>query len=205
MIANNMEMMMRHISSILLLMMAGTAHAQSFEGAFAGVHAGLGFRSGGSSQFPALNNESKSGFDYGAFLGYDVRLGRSAVIGGQAEIGGGGATLRSFDAADALMRQRPKWNYAISARFGLIPAETVLIFARVGYSAERVRTTFLGPAPAVIGFDPTRNDWRSGVLLGGGAELAASPRASFRIEYRNRDANDGYGNDQVLIGGVLRF
>ena len=200
--------MNRIVLAALALALAPTAAAakeggDAFDGAFAGIEAGWGERSADIEiGIPGLSdlNQGRSSFDFGGFVGYDMTTGSSFVVGLEAGIGAGGATLEAAPAADLGVSIDPKWNYALSARAGVLATPDLLIYGRAGYGGERLTTRV-----TTIAGVTSESGWSEGVILGGGLEYALAGKTRLRAEYRHRDMEGGYAADQVLAGVSFRF
>lgn len=197
------------VAAAALVIVPAAAQAQAadggFNGAYAGVQAGWGKRSAevdfgitGVRDF----DESRSGVDYGAFVGYDAPIGTNLVWGVEGEIGFGGKTLRDTPLTGYTAEFDPKWNYAATARLGFLASDSVLFYGRAGYGAERVQTKFTSPVAAE---SFSENDWANGLVVGGGVEFALSPNFTVRGEYRYKDFDNSYNPQQLLVGAAFRF
>ncbi len=174
---------------------AQTADDALFDGPYVGVQAGWGRRA-----IEGIGiDKHRSGVDYGAYAGYDARLGQSLVIGGQAAIGAGGRTLTNTIPTVGTNGVDPGLNWSVSGRAGVLVTPTVLVYGRAGYGREKVRNIF----PSSTG--TTDREWLDGLIVGGGAEMALSRRISVRAEYRYSDFDRDYNTQQALIGVSFRF
>ncbi len=196
------------LAALATALLPASAFAQdaTIGGAFVGGQIGWGKRSVDLSYgLPGLADfdESRSGIDYGVFAGYDAGVGSNFIVGVEAGLGLGGKTLRGAPSADIATAINPSWNYDISARAGVLASPNLLVYGRVGYGAERVRTTV---SSTVQGIDSISDKgWSDGLLWGAGLEYGLNESASIRTEYRHRDMDGGYAADQVLAGLAFRF
>lgn len=166
-----------------------------FSGPFIGVQAGWGQR-----QVKGIGiDKQRSGVDYGAFAGYDLRLGQSIVAGAQAAIGDGGKTLSQTIPGVGANGVEPGWNWTVTGRAGVLVTRTILAYGRVGYGRERVRSFF----PSAAGISD--NEWLDGAVFGGGVEYALNRSLSVRAEYRYSDFDRDYNTQQLLAGVSFRF
>ncbi|WP_182911899.1 outer membrane protein [Sphingomonas cavernae] len=180
---------------------------KAFDGLFLGAQAGWGHRTDGSRLYVGTQlvdefNFSGDSFDYGAFAGYDVRIG-NVVLGVEAGIGSGGTAMRE-DIYGLTVTIKPKWNYEGTARAGYVLGDRTLAYVRGGYGAERLRRSYsdtaTGAAVGVAG-----SEWSNGLVVGGGIEHALAPNVTLRGEYRYKDFDGWYKPQQVLLGATYRF
>lgn len=180
--------------------------AENFNGFFAGVQGGWGERDAevafdvaGVTDF----DDSSSSFDFGAFAGYDARVGENFVIGAELGIGTGGKTLRGDVGLGFEASVDPKWNYDVTARAGFVAGDALLFYGRIGYGGERTQIRLTDTSDDSVDF--SESGWSDGLILGGGVEYAFTPNVSGRVEYRNRDMEGDYSAQQVLAGVAYRF
>ena len=195
-------------AALLVLPVAGHAQdvSESFAGPYVGGQVGYGNRSidvdFGLAGVPDFDRDRDS-VDYGAFVGFDAPVGTNFVIGGEAEIGAGGRKLRQTLAPSLTASVDPDWNYMFSGRAGFLAGERALVYGRLGYGAEKVDIRVTDATTPANSF---RDDgWSEGVVYGGGVEYALTPSTSARVEYRYKDYDGSYNNQQVLAGVALRF
>lgn len=170
---------------------ASAEEASSFSGPTIAVLAGydhVALKAGGVS-------EGKSGFAYGAAIGYDFDLG-SIVVGGEAEAMG---STTDYSAGGASL-SADRDLYA-GVRAGYKVASNVLLYAKGGYTNARAKASFGGLSGS---------DELDGYRLGAGAEVAYGKWFG-RVEYRYSDygqyQNTGVSVDrnQVVAGFGYRF
>jgi outer membrane immunogenic protein len=200
------KLILAALATALLPASALAQDAGTLGGAYVGGQIGWGKRSVDIDyNLPGLADfdESRSGIDYGVFAGYDAGIGSNFLVGVEAGLGFGGKTLRGAPAAGIATSVNPSWNYDISARAGVLASPNLLIYGRLGYGAERVRTTVTS---TVQGVDSVSDKgWSNGLLWGAGLEYGINESASIRTEYRHRDMDGSYAADQVLAGLAFRF
>ena len=198
-----------HVVSALALIagssIVATAHAEMFNGPTVGLQAGWTQNKIGSTKTDpgrTTVDASQDTATLGGLLGYDRRFGR-LVVGGEAGLsfgtsdkvsGGTTATAASID---------PKRSVDLTARAGYLVTPQTLVYARAGYSNDRIRTT-LAPGNSTVSASEDRDGW----LVGGGVERAITDKISARVEYRYSDLSNGHGKydrNQVLSGIVFHF
>jgi outer membrane immunogenic protein len=198
-----------YVAAAALLALPTTVNAQdlaeSFSGPYAGGQLGWGQRSIDESFGGTIPDfdRSRDSLDYGAYFGFDAPVGTNFVLGGEAEIGGGGKTLRQTLAPGITAEVDPDWNYMFSGRAGFVAGERALIYGRLGYGREKID---LRVTDTVTPANTVRDDgWSDGAVYGGGVEYALSPNTSARVEYRYKDFEGSYNPQQVLAGFSFRF
>lgn len=195
-------------AALVLLPASGFAQdlGDSFTGPYIGGQVGYGSRSidedFGIAGVPAFDRD-RSSIDYGAYFGFDTPVGTSLVLGGEAEIGGGGRTLRQTLLPGLTASVDPDWNYMFSGRAGFLAGDRALVYGRVGYGAERITIGITDTATPANSFSD--KGWSDGAVYGGGLEYALSPNTSARVEYRYKDFDGSYNPQQVLAGFSFRF
>jgi len=200
------------IAAATLATMPAIANAQTadinenFAGPYVGAQIGWGKRSV-DQNFSIANvpnfDRSRDGIDYGAYVGFDAPVGPSFVVGGEAEIGGGGKTLSQQLTPGITASIDPDWNYMFSGRAGLVAGERALIYGRLGYGREKIDlrvSDTAAPANSV-----NESGWSDGAVYGGGVEFALAPNTSARVEYRYKDFDGSYNPQQLLAGVSFRF
>lgn len=187
-----------------------TGHAQelaeSFSGPYVGGQVGYGNRSidesFGIAGVPDFDRDRDS-IDYGAYFGFDAPVGTNFVLGGEAEIGSGGRKLRQTLIPGVTASVDPDWNYMFSGRAGFVAGERALVYGRLGYGAEKIDIRVDDATTPANSFSD--DGWSDGIVYGGGVEYALSPNSSARVEYRYKDFDGSYNNQQVLAGFSFRF
>jgi outer membrane immunogenic protein len=200
----------KYFVAAALLALPVIGHAQelseTFSGPYVGGQVGYGNRSidedFGITGVPAFDRDSDS-VDYGAYFGFDAPVGPNFVLGGEAEIGAGGEELDQTLLPGITASVDPEWNYMLSARAGFVAGGRTLVYGRLGYGAEKVDIRVTDSTAPANSF---RDDgWSEGAVYGGGVEYALTPSTSARVEYRYKDYDGSYNNQQVLAGVALRF
>lgn len=203
--------MHKFIVAAALLSASTTAFAQDagsapFAGPYAGVELGYGKRSideasglTGVQRF----DRSRDGLDYGLFAGFNAPVGSAFILGGEANIGAGGKTLRQTLATGVTGTADPKWNYALTGKAGFLAGERAMVYGLAGYGAERLRVTIADTRAG--GLTVSDKGWSDGLVWGGGVEFALSPATSMRVEYRQKDFDGSYKPQQVMTGLSVRF
>lgn len=202
----------KYFIAAALLALPVAANAQSadaagnFSGPYVGGQIGWGVRaideSFGIAGVPDFDR-SKGGVDYGVYFGFDAPVGTNFVLGAEAEIGGGGKTLRQNLATGITASLEPEWNYMLTGRAGFVAGERALIYARLGYGSEKVDIRVSDTNNAANSF--SESEWSDGLVLGAGVEYALAPNTSARLEYRYKDFGGSYTPEQILAGVSFRF
>lgn len=176
-----------------------------FNGPFIGAQLGVQW----DKQSLKLNgvgqgSSTGSGLSYGGQLGYDFKLGGSAVAG--VEVGLTGRTGRVDFPAFDLKQGR---TFTTTARLGFMPDGDSLLYARGGYA--NARFTAINATSRV---SEDRNGW----TIGAGYERYLASNVSARLEYNYGDfgkdnlattfgtnANLNYRRHAVTAGVNVRF
>lgn len=150
---------------------------------------------------------SSDGVVYGGQLGYDIQTG-SAIIGAEAELTGSTTDTRAdgiLVAGDRLSIDAGR-DIFLGGRIGFMAGDRAMIYAKGGYTNQRIDTTYTAGAATVRdGIDV------DGYRIGAGAEVQLSPNMYLKGEYRysNYGNAEGYDIDldrhQVLGGIGVRF
>ncbi len=137
-----------------------------------------------------------------AYAGYDIHMSDSFVVGGELGLGRGikhtdKAGTASFSVDQGLMLDA-------SLRAGLLLSPNWLVYGRAGYSTSNLdisvaNTAANSPAPRRAIDEST-----SGLLLGGGVELALNESMRMRLEYRRADYGD-FETSQAVLAAAIRF
>lgn len=181
------------------------AAAQDFQGPFIGMQAGFGqnkLRNPTTDLGMLALDTSQDHAVVGGFAGYDHQFGKF-VLGAEAGFNFGiEDTIEGGTAANPITVD-PKRSFDLTARAGYVVTPRVLVYARGGYTNERIRTT-RGTGAAALTASEDRDGWQ----VGGGTEYKISDHVSARIEYRYADLSEGdnkYDRHQVLTGISYRF
>ena len=157
----------------------------------------------------------KSGFDFGAEVGYDAELGTVAVVGAYA--GAEWATTKKCgeligDDEACLKLGR---NLTLGARVGAKVSPMAMIYAKAGYSNGQLKAKYRNADDPTLDFSDHTN--RDGFHIGIGGEVAIGRQAYARAEYVHTNySGDSYSDpdfeveidghrDQVLLGFGMRF
>lgn len=133
---------------------------------------------------------------YRAHAGYDAEIGSAIVIGVEGGIGRGGKALRaSTTIGDYAFR--PRWAWDVSARVGVLPAPTVLLYGRAGYSWLRVRETTDFRATNLK--DLKTSSTEKGFLWGAGVETNLGGGLFARAEYNRVNYGNGLTSPKVQL------
>jgi outer membrane immunogenic protein len=157
----------------------------------------------------------KSGFNFGAEVGYDAPLGQSVIAGAYAGVEFAttktcGEVLGDDKACLKLGR-----NFTLGARLGAKVSPTAILYVKGGYSNGQLRATYANFDDSTLNFKEHAN--RDGFHLGIGGEVAVSARTYVRAEYVRTNYDDyDYSDsdfsakldahrDQLLVGFGMRF
>lgn len=188
----------------ILLAAASAAQAQGPADRFAGFHAGLAAGASqtyfvvetlvGGSPVEARGVKAWGGAISG-FLGYDIAVSPSILLGVGAELNDAGATAR-FDSGNDFASITPQWGYTLTARAGYAVNDSLLLYGRGGYIAHRYRraTTI----PAFFEAFPT---WNRSFGVGFGFEGRIADRVGLRFEAMHLDGT----RNQLMVGVPVRF
>ncbi|MBV1917209.1 MAG: outer membrane beta-barrel protein [Sphingomonadaceae bacterium] len=145
-----------------LVMLPELAAAESFNGPYAGIEAGLGILKTEGSILTGPFKETDNSAVTSAVIGYRMPLGKNAPVVLGAE-GSAGIYTNGGDA-----------RYGVSGIGGVRLGDKALIYGRVGYAwLDGIQT---GAGKGV-----------DGLVLGGGVELALTKRISARADYKHID------------------
>lgn len=200
----------------LLAMSAPTAQAQSFNGAYAGVHAGARWNNAHvvTPQYVAgILTDTLSAQDYtfgatsfigGGHVGYNFAAAPGLLAGVEADIdfGDAGASAACVDPSCAIggtqTRTTLKLGTQGTARLRLgVVAGPALIYATGGLAIADVSWQHQG----TVGTDfatTSLSQLRTGWALGGGAETFVAPKIMLRAEYLYED----FGSMTVPLAGA---
>jgi opacity protein-like surface antigen len=166
--------------------LASTEPAQ-FSGAYAGGLIGHGAliteNTGTRNSFDLDVERAGLGALAGAIAGFGMTLGRRMYLSAEVEGGISGASWNiERDPQGRVYSVQAGADAALSARFGLILNDAVLLYARAGAARTAFKTRYQN-ADHVL----AQTDTRNGLRLGGGVEMAASARTRIRMEYVHTD------------------
>lgn len=198
-----------HVVSALALIagssIVATAHAEIFNGPTVGLQAGWTRSKIGSTKTDLGQtsvNASQDSATLGGLLGYDRRFGR-LVVGGEAGFSFGTSDKINGGTSGVAATVDPKRSVDLTARAGYLATPQTFVYARAGYTNDRIRTTLTSGTSTV-----SASEDRDGWLVGGGVERAITDKISARVEYRYSDLSNGHGKydrNQVLSGIVFHF
>jgi outer membrane immunogenic protein len=156
------------------------------------------------------DSEGKSGFSYGAEVGYDYALSSSFTLGAYAGIDGSSTKecTEVFGSDEGCIKAGR--NFSIGARLGAVTGPGVF-YVKGGYSNGRVTVDYDDFIVPANNFSVSEN--LDGFHLGAGYELSLSRNFYGKLEYvyTNYDTGNDYGLDldlqrhQVLVGAGVRF
>lgn len=155
---------------------------------------------------------SKDGVAFGAIAGYNFDMG-NMVLGLEGEIGDASTsdTETNLLVTGDQGKISANLDLFIGARLGVKVSPKALVYVKGGYANTKVNVAY----DDNDGFAFDESDDLSGFRIGGGVEIAATDRVSFRAEYRYSDYSEykyqgvSTGLDanrhQVLFAAVGRF
>lgn len=199
-------MMKYTLAAVAALLAVPAFAAGPFDGPFVGVqggwqrdtqHLGIDYNDGTRDSGSAR----KSGFAYGAQVGYDFRLNPSVVLG--AEVSATGRTGSSYfgDNVGNAFRLKQGRTFNATARLGYLVSPTGLVYARGGYSNAQFKVDdFVGDR------DHTN---KGGYTVGAGYEQAITQQVSARVEYNyshfGRDRFNSLSDFTAVDNAALRY
>ena len=159
----------------------------TFTGPRAGVILGYDRLQPGSGPDSDISSDHKaSGLTYGGDVGYDAAIG-SLVVGAEGEVTGSTSKVTNPATASALGYGRVKAgrDLYIGGRIGVRAAPSTLIYAKGGYTNQRLDLT------ASDGTTETGSHYNlDGYRVGAGVEQALGGKAYAKIEYRYSNYGD---------------
>ena len=163
--------------------------AAPFTGPRVGVIAGWDHLRPGSSEDSYYRHQNADGFLYGVDAGYDIQAGRSLVVGVDGEVSGSTAKVDSdpYDNSDDFGYGRVKAgrDLYIGGRVGFLASPRTLIYAKGGYTNERLDlTSHNGDVETGQHFN------LDGYRVGAGVEQQLTPRTYAKVEYRYSNYTD---------------
>lgn len=144
----------------------------------------------------------KGDLGYRFHVGYAAQVGNVLVVGSEAGIEHGGATLTAAsDLGDYSLK--PSWSWDASARAGVLAAPSVLMYARAGYSWQRIeeQTDFT----AIASRDLNTSSTKKGFLFGGGVEAKFTDRLFVRAEYDRMNYRNGLKTSKAMIAFISKL
>ena len=176
------------------LLAAAPAVAQEpFNGPYIGVQAGwqqdnarVSVETGNTE---VITRGKKSGFEYGAQLGYDAKLGEQFVLGAEAFVSG--STGRNEFSNTAYVKSGR--SFGLLGRAGVLATPQTLVYATGGW--ENARFSFNDAGTKI-----SKN--KDGWTVGAGIEQLINPNVGVRVEYRySRFGNSHIDALDPLTGG----
>ena len=192
-------------SFALISIVAHPAAAQNFDGPSVGAQAGWvenDLHNPKTDLGVVPINASKDSATIGAFAAYDHEIGKF-VIGGELGVDFGTSDSVNASSGTNSFHVNPRRSFDASLRGGFLVDPKTLVYARGGYTNDRVRT-IISTGSSIV----TASEDRDGWLVGAGVERVIIPHVSARIEYRYADLSEGdgkYDRHQVLTGVAWRF
>ena len=181
------------------VLFCSNAHAEAFNGAYAGAVVGYDKLSLKASSGGISTKVSGDGVAGGLMFGYNAKVSNAFVIGAEIEgvIGGG-------KVSDGIDTVNTDYSANASLRAGFLAGEKALIYGKVGYGRTRVKAD-------------GESDSGGGFAFGGGIEAALSDKVSARIAYTRTNysisddlqavagADIDLNRDQVMAGVAFHF
>lgn len=153
-------------------------------------------------------HESKSGFMYGAELGYDFPVSETVILGVLGSIGGTtvsldpqafGTTILGYD-----VNANVGFNWNLAARAGFKVGENTLLYGTAGYASTNIKyyvTEYSGLA--VVEYENSRT--YGGFLFAAGIEQAFGEQFYGKAEYRYSNYSSGVSRNDIVFGAGMRF
>lgn len=182
----------------------------NFSGPYVGAYAGYDHVT--INEDSTGSSGSKDGVAFGALAGYNMDMG-SVVLGIEGEIGDASTRASETDVfiSGDEATLSANLDLFLGARLGVKASDKALFYVKGGYTNTKVNLAYDDNA----GFAYDESDDLSGFRIGGGVEIAATDRVSFRAEYRYSQYSEykyqgvATGLDanrhQVLFAAVGRF
>ncbi len=175
----------------LAAMSATAANAEDFTGWRVDLHGG----------YDSLTSAyTVSGAMLGVGVGYDVAVGKSVIVGLEANVGYSSAKDEGvlFGVAYSTVAQR---DIEISARIGAKLGDSTLAYLKAGYSNAAYES-----AAAGFGFVGFESGTVDGLRFGVGVEQSIGGRWYAKSEYRfTRYSDQDANRNQILVGVGYRF
>ena len=181
------------------------ANAQAFDGPSVGIEAGWlhnTVRNPTTDAGKVPLDGSRDAAMVGINLGYDKTFNH-LVVGAETDINFGSKDAVHQTGSGYDYRIDPRRSFDATVRAGYLVTPQTLVYARGGYTNDRIRTTISDTSTLTV-VSQNRGGW----LVGGGVERAIMPHLSARIEYRYADLSHGdgkYDRHQILTGLNWRF
>lgn len=175
------------------------AAAQSFRNFYVGTD--VGFENSGRID--------QGGATYGAFAGYNQRLGNSLLLGVEGRYGDSSITetrTRTTTGFQTVSRNSVGRHYGVAGRIGAVVSEGTLFFGRLGWENVAVRAVQTRtPIGSTTTPNPTVTDFsfdQDTLVVGGGVEHLLGKKVAARFTY---DYGEKLDRHQVRLGLVLGF
>jgi outer membrane immunogenic protein len=151
-----------------------------------------------------VEGEGADGVNYGIGLGYDIQRGRG-VFGIEAEAGDSSADecIQGVTVANDELCAGARRDLYIGGRAGAVVGRNVLLYGKAGYTNARFALDYDDGGTGVSNF--SLRDNLDGVRLGAGVEVALSPNAFVKAEYRYSNYEQGFSRNQGVAGFGFRF
>ena len=144
------------------------------------------------------NVGSKSGFAYGAGIGYDFPVGETISVGIDGEIMGATTDFEVSDGVD-FVRVSTGRDIYVGGRITGKVADRVALYAKAGYSNARLELE-----SSVTGLENVGGNG-DGFRLGGGAQFLLGEKAYVGAEYRYTNYEADLIRHQILATFGYRF
>jgi len=170
------------------LAIPSAAHAEGFDGVYAGVEGGIGIlEADGSTLLGPFESSDQS-----AYVG--------GVLGARTHVGGEAGLVVGLEGNGGIYTSSGDGRYGVSGIAGFEVGEGSLLYTRVGYGwLDGVAT----PEGTGIG----------GIVLGAGFETQVSGNANIRLDYRYLgyedfdipDATSNFSGHEITAGVIFDF
>ena len=141
---------------------------------------------------------NKSGFAYGAGIGYDIPVGATVSVGVDAELSGSTAKLRESLRGEFFEVKAGRDIYVGGRVTGKV-ADNVAVYAKAGYTNARLSTSSNIP-----GFDDLSGNG-GGFRLGAGSQYLLGNGAYVGGEYRYSNYESDFSRNQIVATVGYRF
>lgn len=151
------------------------------------------------SDYGEAGRAKRSDLGYGVAAGYDMLLSPNLIGGLEAGLNFSDGDYAFGDSTTGGSLHAGR-DLSLAARLGTKLSENALLYGKIGYSNFRTRST-----QTIAGTSTSSLTNLDGVLLGVGAEVAISPRAYLKSEYRYTNYEKGVARNDILTGIGVRF
>ncbi len=143
----------------------------------------------------------RDGVVYGGQIGYDAQVG-GVVLGIEGEVTDSTAKVResNFLAVGDSLRINAGRDLSASVRAGVLVSPVAMIYAKGGYTNQRITGSYSGAGGTVTSSDNSEG-WR----LGAGVEYNLGTRTYLKGEYRYSHYSELIERHQALAGVGIRF